>query len=93
MLCEVGRTVDDLPAAAALRRGFGLARFVSGGPRFAPVGDPHGVLIMVDARRVRFPTDDVVPSGGALVVTSDTPTITPSTSLQVGRCTVRASRG
>lgn len=96
LLCisEIGIAVDDVDAAASvLQRQFGLSRFTSGGPGFAPVGDPHGLLIVVDTDRVWFPTDAMVPSDGALVVTLDTGAATESTSLQLGGCTLRPSRG
>ena len=96
LLCrsELGSGVDVVDGATAvLGQSFGLTRFDAGGPGFAPVGDPHGLLIVVAAERVWFPTTSLVPSAGALVVTLDTGTAATARSLQLGGCTLRSSRG
>ena len=90
-ISEIGIAVDDVDAAAtAVNRAFGLNRFDSGGPGFAPVGDQHGLLILVAPHRVWFPTTDLIPSPDALVVTLDPGTGTPDTSLLLGSCTLRS---
>ena len=93
-ISEIGIAVDDVDAAAkAVDRAFGLNRFDSGGPGFAPVGDDHGLLILVAPQRVWFPTTDLTPSPDALVVTLDPGTGKPGTSLLLGSGTLRSVRG
>ena len=93
-ISEVGIAVDHVDAAAtAVHQAFGLNRFDSGGPDFAPVGNHHGLLILIAPRRIWFPTTDLTPSPDALAVTLDPGTGTPDTSLLLGSCTLRSVSG
>ncbi|HEX9732832.1 MAG TPA: hypothetical protein VGG06_12705 [Thermoanaerobaculia bacterium] len=49
---EIGLVVDDVPAVAArLRETFGLATYVEGSEQFTPVGDAHGLLLVMKRGR------------------------------------------
>ena len=68
-LSEVGLPVADVPAALATLAGaLGLPPFGEHGPRFAPVGDDDGLLILVPPDRVWFPTVDELPGTGPVTV-------------------------
>lgn len=55
---EVGLPVDDVPAAAALLAAeLGIAPYQEQGATFAPLGDEHGLFIVVERGRPWFPTD------------------------------------
>lgn len=54
---EVGLPVPDVGAAAvALRRALGVPEWRPPTPTFAPLGDEHGLLIVVNEGREWFPT-------------------------------------
>ncbi len=96
LLCisEIGVAVHDVEAASrAARESFGLDRFDSGGPGFAPLGDHHGLLIVVATGRVWFPTPDLTPSPDALAVTFDPGRGSAAASRVLGRCTLRSVAG
>lgn len=69
---EVGIAVPDAGAAArTLIAALGEAPFGPGSADFRPIGDAHGLLIVVAAHRVWFPTVDTRAAGGPLTVTVD----------------------
>ena len=64
---EVGVVVDDVPAAARrLQDALGVPAYRPAGERFAPLGDEHGLLIVVPRGRRWFPT--CRPATGAPIV-------------------------
>ncbi len=68
-ISEVGLPVPDVAAAVDdLGRTHGLSRFGEPEPRFAPVGDDTGLLIVVAEGRVWFPTAADRPATGPLTV-------------------------
>ena len=57
---EIGLVVPRVSqTVASLERELGLGVYVDGWPNFAPVGDIHGVFIVVREERIWLPTDDV----------------------------------
>lgn len=89
---EVGVAVDDVDvAAAAVHAAVGLDRFGSGGSGFLPIGDNHGLLILVATGRTWFPTTSMRPSQDPLVVTLDPGRTGPETSVLLGSCTLRSA--
>ncbi|MFC4455617.1 VOC family protein [Deinococcus sonorensis] len=57
-ISEVGLPVQDVPAATTtLGRALGLTPYLGGSETFQPVGDHHGLLILVREGRPWFPTD------------------------------------
>jgi len=71
---EVGIAVPDVAAAVAdLRSALGCAPFGDPEPRFAPVGDDTGLLVLVAERRVWFPTAADRASTGPLTATVGAP--------------------
>jgi len=61
LLCvsEIGLPVDDVPArAVALTATLGIAHYKEHSDAFAPVGDHHGLFIVVAVGRPWQPTDD-----------------------------------
>ncbi len=61
ILCmsEIGLPVDDVPAhVASLVTRFGLAPYKEQSATFTPVGDPHGLFIIVQIGRHWRPTED-----------------------------------
>lgn len=66
---EVGIAVPYAAAAAgALATALGEGGFGPGSDDFRPVGDVHGLLIVVSAERIWFPTVDTRAGGGSLTV-------------------------
>ncbi len=66
---EVGIAVPDAAAAArALTAALDESAFGPGSDDFRPVGDVHGLLIVVSSPRVWFPTADTRAGGGPLAV-------------------------
>ena len=62
LLCvsEIGLPVDDVPArAAALTAALGIAHYKEHSDAFAPLGDAHGLFIVVAVGRPWLPTDDI----------------------------------
>jgi len=58
-ISEVGIPVDDtLAVASMLESRFGFQPFNPPSDMFAPVGDDHGLLILVKIGRIWFPTED-----------------------------------
>jgi catechol-2,3-dioxygenase len=93
-ISEVGVAVEDVGAAAhGLRETFGLDRFDAGGPGFAPVGDHHGLLVVVARRRTWFPTDDLVPSEAPSTVSLDVGSRSAHATLVLGACTLSSGPG
>ncbi len=61
LLCmsEIGLPVDDVPAGAtALTATLGIAHYKEHSDAFAPLGDHHGLFIVVAVGRPWQPTDD-----------------------------------
>lgn len=68
-LSEVGLAVADVAGTvSALSARLGLQPFGEQGSQFAPVGDEDGLLIVVPADRVWFPTAGDLPDAGPLTV-------------------------
>ncbi|WP_022905830.1 VOC family protein [Curtobacterium sp. B18] len=66
---EVGIAVPDVPGAVETLSLHGLDPYANPpGPDFAPVGDVHGLLILVSPGRQWFPTLDRAPSSAPVVV-------------------------
>jgi len=66
---EVGVAVPDVSVAVETLRRHGLEPYANApGPDFAPVGDVHGLLILVSPGRKWFPTLDRAPSTAPVVV-------------------------
>ena len=66
---EVGLAVPDVLGAVEALRRHGLEAYANPpGPDFAPVGDVHGLLILVSPGRQWFPTLDRAPSTAPVVV-------------------------
>ncbi len=66
---EVGLAVPDVLGAVDALRHHGLEAYANPpGPDFAPVGDVHGLLILVSPGRKWFPTLDRAPSTAPVVV-------------------------
>lgn len=66
---EVGIAVPDVPGAVETLSLHGLDPYANQpGPDFAPVGDVHGLLILVSPGRQWFPTLDRAPSSAPVVV-------------------------
>lgn len=66
---EVGLAVPDVFGAVDALRNHGLEAYANPpGPDFAPVGDVHGLLILVSPGRKWFPTLDRAPSTAPVVV-------------------------
>jgi len=66
---EVGLAVPDVLGAVETLRHHGLESYANApGPDFAPVGDVHGLLILVSPGRRWFPTLDRTPSTAPVVV-------------------------
>lgn len=91
-ISEVGVAVDDDAAAAAtaVHEAFGLTRFDTGGPGFAPVGDHQGLLILVSTSRTWFPTTNLVPSKAALTITLDSAHACQGSSIKLGSCVLQS---
>jgi len=67
---EVGLAVPDVDRAVTdARKAFGLDTFGWRSEFFAPVGDQHGLLILVAERRIWFPTRNASARSGPLSVT------------------------
>lgn len=67
---EVGLAVPDVGAAVAdVREAFGLDTFGWNSDFFAPLGDQHGLLILVEQNRIWFPTRHAHARSGPLSVT------------------------
>lgn len=62
-ICEIGLATDDVPATVALlRERLGIVPYLDSiSDSFAPVGDAHGLFIVVERGRTWFP-DTVTPS-------------------------------
>ena len=55
---EIGLPVDDVPATvSALGEALGARPYREGGDSFAPIGDEHGLCIVVRTGRPWFPTE------------------------------------
>jgi catechol 2,3-dioxygenase-like lactoylglutathione lyase family enzyme len=68
-ISEVGIGVPAVRQAVhQLAESFGLPVFPPQGPRFAPLGNHDGLLVLADPTRVWFPTDDDVPARGPVTV-------------------------
>ncbi|WP_439691874.1 VOC family protein [Curtobacterium sp. SP.BCo] len=66
---EVGLAVPDVLGAVEVLRRHGLDPYANPpGAEFAPVGDVHGLLILVSPRRRWYPTLDRSPSDAPVVV-------------------------
>ena len=71
-ISEVGVAVPDLAAARAELALAGIHDYFGAAPDFAPVGDIHGLLILVAPGRAWFPTEDRPPGDGAIAVEAST---------------------
>ena len=90
-ISEIGLAVPDVPAAAAALQGeFGLPVFGTAAAESAPLGDPHGLLIVVRQGRPWFPTTTVTPSLGPIAVTVELPSGGKSLAL-TANCQVKAA--
>ena len=90
-ISEIGLAVPDVPAAvAALQGEFGLPVFGTAAAEFSPLGDPHGLLIVVRQGRPWFPTTTVTPSLGPIAVTVELPSGGKSLAL-TANCQVKAA--
>ena len=73
-LSEVGLSVPDVPAAVrVLGDRLDLPPYPPQGPRFAPVGDADGLLVLVEDDRVWFPTEGLRAARGPVEVVLDGP--------------------
>ena len=90
-ISEIGLAVPDVPAAVTtLQSEFGLPVFGTAAAEFTPLGDPHGLLIVVRQGRPWFPTTTVTPSLGPIAVTVELPSGGKSLAL-TGNCQVKAA--
>ena len=92
-ISEVGIAVTDVEAAtSAVHDAYGLTEFDTGGPEFVPVGDHHGLLIVVSRGRTWFPTASRIPSEDALIITLDSGSTSPGTPITLGNCALTSAR-
>ncbi|MEU6558862.1 VOC family protein [Nocardia nova] len=71
-ISEVGIAVPDVGEAVRdLAASFGLPPFTPQLPGFTPVGGHDGLLILVDANRIWFPSERDVPARGPVTVDID----------------------
>jgi catechol-2,3-dioxygenase len=66
---EIGLAVDDVPrAAGGLRKQFGIETYLEASDTFTPLGDEHGLLIVVQQGRIWFPDTGKAAVPAAVVI-------------------------
>jgi catechol-2,3-dioxygenase len=83
LLCvsEIGVVTDRIQAAAdRIRADLGLREYLGASPGFMPIGDEHGLFIVVETGRMWMPTDDVPAAKAQTAVVVEAP--------KPGRCLV-----
>ena len=90
-ISEIGLAVPDVPTAVeSLQNAFGLPVFGAASAEFTPLGDPGGLLIVVQDGRPWFPTTTLKPSLGSIAVTIQLPSAGKSLAL-TANCQVKAA--